>query len=76
MPNEKIARVMADLCVAEAATNGLNGYQKDSLMQAYFKQVFQMHGITPEAYESDLRIIASDLGRMEEIVNQAEALLQ
>jgi hypothetical protein len=76
MKDEKIARIMADLSVAEAATNGLNGYQKDSLMQAFYKQVFKMHGTTAEAYENDLRIIASDLGRMEEIVKQAEELLQ
>lgn len=76
MPDEKIARIMADLSIAEAATNGLNGYQKDSLMHVYFTQVFQMHGVSAEAYERDLRIIASDLQHMEEIVKKAEEFLQ
>ncbi len=75
LPDEKLARIMADLFTAEAATNGLNGYPKDSLMQIYFNQVMEMHGVTREAYEKDLRIIANDLPRMDAIVKQAEELL-
>ncbi|MBC7776884.1 MAG: DUF4296 domain-containing protein [Phycisphaerae bacterium] len=75
IPDEKIARIMADISIADAATTGLSGYVKDSLMQTYFKQVFEMHGVTIETYEKDLRIIAKDLSRMEGIVKQADALL-
>jgi len=66
---------MADISIADAATTGLNGYAKDSLMQAYYKQVFEMHGVTLEVYEKDLRILAQDLVRMEGIVKQADELL-
>lgn len=66
---------MADISIAEAATTGLNGYAKDSLTQAYYKQVFEMHGVTLEAYEQDLRILARDLARMEVIVKQADEFL-
>ncbi|MFM8485302.1 MAG: hypothetical protein ACKOCH_03120, partial [Bacteroidota bacterium] len=38
--DEKVARIMADLYVAEAATIGMTGYSKDSLMQVYYSQVF------------------------------------
>ena len=75
LPDEKIARIMADISVADAATNGLAGPEKDSLMQIYFKQVFEMHGTTAEVYEKDLRIIAKDLPRMETIVKRADELL-
>ncbi|MFN0035856.1 MAG: DUF4296 domain-containing protein [Saprospiraceae bacterium] len=75
LPDEKIARIMADFSIADAATTGLTGYAKDSLMQVYFKQVFEMHGLTLEAYEKDLRILAQDLPRMERVVEQAEELL-
>ncbi len=66
---------MADLALADAATTGLSGYTKDSLMHVYFKQVFDMHGTTAETYENDLRILASDLSRMEMIVKSADELL-
>lgn len=75
LPDEKIARIMADISVADAATNGLAGPEKDSLMQIYFKQVFEMHGTTAEVYEKDLRLITKDLLRMENIVKRADELL-
>lgn len=75
LPDEKIAQIMADLSVADAATTGLGGYAKDSLMHAYFKQVFDLHQITLERYENDLRILAKDLPRMERIVKLADGLL-
>lgn len=73
--DEKTARIMADLYLADAATNGLSGYQKDSLMVVYFKQVMEYHGTSREEYEKNLRLIANDLPRMEAAVNQAELLL-
>jgi hypothetical protein len=75
LPEDKISRIMADLAIADAATTGLSGYAKDSLMHVYFKQVFDMHGTTQEAYESDLRILATDLSRMEIVVKKADELL-
>jgi hypothetical protein len=76
LSDEKITRIMADLYVADAATNGLSGYAKDSLAQVYFKQVLEMHGTTKEEYEKNLRLIANDLPRMEAIVNGAAELLE
>lgn len=75
MSDEKLAQVMADLSVADAATTGLVGYQKDSLMHVYFKQVYEIHGITLEAYEKDMRIVAQDVSRLEKIVKEAEEWL-
>lgn len=75
LSDEKISRIMADLFTAEAATNGLSGYPKDSLMQIYFKQVLEMHQVSKEEYEKNLRLISNDLPRMEAIVKSAEALL-
>jgi len=75
LSDDKIARIMADLNIADAATTGIAGYPKDSLMHHYFNQVYEMHGITLETYEKDLRIVAQDLERMDRIVKKAEALL-
>lgn len=66
---------MADLSLANAATNGLSGNAKDSLMQVYFKQVFEIHNTTLEVFEKDLRIIAQDLTRMEKIAKVSDDIL-
>lgn len=73
--DEKMARVIADLAIADAATNGISGYEKDSLMQAYFQQVLQIHGLTLEQHEKNLRLYANDLDKMQEILENAEMLL-
>lgn len=75
LTDEKVARIMADLSIADAATNGLSGFPKDSLMQVYFKQVFEIHGITLELYEKELRILAKDLTQMESVVKMSDELL-
>jgi len=73
--DEKMARIMADLYIADAATNGLSGYPKDSLAAIYIRQVLELHGTTKEEYENNLRLIANDVPRMEAIVNQSESIL-
>lgn len=75
LSDDQLAQIMADISVADAATTGMAGYPKDSLMHVYFKQVFKIHGTTVETYENDLRILAKDLERMEAVVKQAEMLL-
>lgn len=67
---------MADLHVAEAATTGLGGYEKDSLTQVYFKQVFEIHGIKKEEYERNIRLIARDELHLAEVADSAIALLK
>ncbi len=71
----QLARIMADLYVAEAATSGAIGYARDSLMQAYFNQVFEIHGIRREAYEKDIQLLASDVPHFEAVSQAARALL-
>lgn len=71
-----IAQIMADLHVAEAATTGLGGYEKDSLTHMYFKQVFEIHGVSKDEYERDVRIIARDELRLGEVADSAIALLK
>jgi hypothetical protein len=75
LPDEKITKIMADLYVADAATNGLAGYEKDSLMKVYFKQVFEMHGIEQERYERNIEGLSANILRMESVVRAADSLL-
>ncbi len=74
--DEKVARIMADLYVAEAATVGMTGYSKDSLMQVYYNQVFEMHGTDKVIYENSLRLISNDLQHLKQVVLDAQKLLE
>lgn len=74
--DDQMARIMADLNIAEAATARLNGYPKDSLMHGYFQQVMEMHRMTKQTYEAQLRVIASDQVRLENLLLTAEKLLE
>lgn len=67
---------MADLYIAEAATVGMTGYSKDSLMQVYYNQVFEMHGTDKAVYENNLRLISNDLQHLKQIVLDAQKLLE
>lgn len=71
-----VARIMADLFVAEAATNGLSGYSKDSLTEIYYRQVFEMHGVAKAEYEKNVRIISKDELHIGAVVDSAVALLK
>lgn len=66
---------MADLSVADAATTGMVGFSKDSLVQVYFKQVLDLHGVTLESYERDLRLVSNDLGHLDRVLKRAEEML-
>ncbi len=76
LSEEQIARIMADLHIAEAATSGLVGYQKDSLLYLYHEQIFALHEVDRQTYEKDLRLLAREEARMQAVVERAEALLQ
>ena len=75
IPDEKVARIMADLYIAEAAASGYIGYKKDSLSQAYYNQVFQMYGVSREQYQEALNIMARDTPRLEIAVQKARDLV-
>ena len=75
LSDEKLARIMADLNIAEAATIGLAGYPKDSLVQVYVTQVFEIHGTSLEEYEKNLRIVGADLPRLKGVVDSSIVLL-
>lgn len=74
--DDKIARIMADLYVAEAATIGMTGYSRDSLIQVYYNQVFEMHGTNKVVYENNLRLISNDLQHLKQVVLEAQKLLE
>lgn len=76
LSEETLVRIMADLHIAEAATTGLTGFRKDSLLYLYYEQIFALHGVKRADYEHDIRLLSRDEDRMMRIVEEAEALLK
>jgi hypothetical protein len=76
LSDEKLSRIMADVFTAEAATNGLIGYPKDSLLRIYLDQVLLKHQVSKEEYEKNLRLITNDIPHMERVIDGARQLLE
>ncbi len=75
IPDEKMAKIISEIAIADAGTTMLNSFKKDSLANAYYRQVFEMNGVTLEEYEKNLRIVVSDIPRIELIVKKAEEII-
>lgn len=75
LSDDQMSQIMADLYVAEAATTGMSGYPKDSLMKVYYLQAFEIHGTTPDIYEKDMKTVSQDMNRLKEIVANAQKIL-
>lgn len=76
VPEDKVAKIIADLSIAEGSVIMLSGYKRDSLAHAYYKQVYEMNGITLEEYEKYLRILVIDTDRLESVLKKSEQLIK
>ncbi len=72
LSEEKMVQIMADLATAEAAVMNLTGTTKDSMNKVYFNQVLEMHHLSLEEYEKNLRAYTSDIPTLERITKAAE----
>lgn len=64
---EKMALIVADLHVAEGATTFLEGTKKDSVLNIYYKQVFEIQGVTREEFDKNLEILKLDPEEMTKV---------
>jgi fructose-1-phosphate kinase PfkB-like protein len=76
LTDEKLAHIMADLAVADAAVMTMSGSLRDSVAQVLYKQVFQKHQTDVTTYEQALRVITNNEGHMSKILQQAETLVK
>ena len=56
--------VLRDIHIAEAAMQNLVDLTKDSLGAIYYDQIFQMHQVNKEDFDSTMSILRKDPGRM------------
>lgn len=75
LSDEQLAHIMAEIAIAEGATTMLSGFKKDSLSNAYYRQIFEMNGTTLEAYEKSLRILVNDVPHTQSVVEEAAKII-
>ncbi len=51
---EKMIRILIDLHVAEAAMQNKTALVKDSLVQLYYDQIFEIHEVEEKVFRADL----------------------
>jgi hypothetical protein len=75
IPDEKMSRIMADIYIAEAATNGMAGANRDSVNYVYYSQVMEIHGITRDSYEKNIHLLSGDIPRMRRVMERAQEMV-
>lgn len=72
----QVAKVLAELAIADGATLGLAGYVKDTMALRYYNQVFEITGVRKEDFEQSIEALSDNPGRLKSIMEQADSLLQ
>lgn len=76
LSEEKLAQIMADCFVVEAALQTASARERDSLSAVFYPQVFDIHGVTKESYEKDVEILSLHPARLDSVLSQALRLLE
>ena len=72
---EKMAHILADVHLAEAAIRNATGADKDSLEQLYYKRIMEIHQISRQDYDSTLYLIQMNPDRIVRVYNRASTIL-
>lgn len=75
LTDDQLAAIMADVAIAEGATTMVAGYKKDSLNTAYYNMVLQIHHVSLEEYERNLRVAVQDIPHIRELMKRAESII-
>ncbi len=64
--NRKMAEVVRDINIAEAALQGTKGSTRDSLFKLYYRQVFTLHHVTEDEFYRYMDSLRNDPEMAEE----------
>lgn len=74
MEEEAVVKLLVDVHIAEAATNNLQGSLKDSVIVAYYEQLFKIHDITAEEFDALYQLLENNpeqyLQIYEKVINE------
>ncbi len=54
IPDDVMRKVLADVHMAEGAILNVRYENKDSMREVYYSQIYEIHGISEEAFRSDM----------------------
>lgn len=74
--DDTLAAILADMAIAESAVSILTGYPRDSTSSEYYKQVYEIHGVTLDQFEQSMRVVVQDFQRFERIHLRAEDIFK
>lgn len=67
---KQLISVLIDVHVAEAAAQNLRGRTKDSVLNVYYEQIFQVHGMDRAAFEATMESLREDPVRLEALYSE------
>lgn len=70
IPEEKLIAILTDIHLAEAALKNVKKDKKDSLGALYYDQVFTIHNVSREQFETDLDNLRSSPKRIAEVYDK------
>lgn len=66
-----LLEVIIDVHVAEAAVQSLRGATKDSVINAYYDQIFEIHGVNRAEFETTMEMLRNDPKHLEALYSKA-----
>lgn len=67
MDESKMAEVICDLHLAESAAAQQEGSRKDSIIQLYYRQIYEIHSISENDFIKNMGLLKTDLEKMERV---------
>lgn len=75
LSEEKMAHILADIHVAEAAIKEATGSDKDSLEQLYYQRIMKIHGVSRADFDSTLSKVHRNPDQLIHLYQRARAIL-
>ena len=76
LSERKLADVLLDVHIAEAAAQNLGGKSRDSLLQIYYRDICRIHKIEMEELEKSMAIMREDPNRLTEVYSRINKKLE
>ena len=73
---EKMAAIISDIFVADAAVTSAYGTIRDTMQAYYYDQVFKIHGVTREELDKNMAIYSKSTTEMDSLLKAAERILK
>lgn len=75
VPEDKMAQILKDMLVAEAAMQRVGRSKKDTLQKLYYNQIYKIHNIDSAALAQSFQQMQEDPALSQTLYEKAEQLL-